>query len=93
MNFVICKQLEYINKLICVCLQLKPYVSYRAPDITQSEFTSKDLFDFIYSPKIIEDFHAKKLDPNGNPIEPSPEEELSPETTWNNARKTGTDIF
>ena len=36
---------------------LKPYVSYRAPDVVQSEFTSKNLFDVVYASKIMKDFN------------------------------------
>ncbi|KAG1683353.1 39S ribosomal protein L41, mitochondrial [Nymphon striatum] len=72
---------------------LKPYVSYRVPDITQSKFTSKDLFNATYSKKIIEDFKSGKLDESGNPLEPSLEEALQPKEAWENARKTGSDMF
>lgn len=41
--------------------QLKPYVSYRVPDITQSEFTARDLFNATYAKPIIEDFKDGKL--------------------------------
>ncbi|XP_017493739.1 PREDICTED: 39S ribosomal protein L41, mitochondrial [Rhagoletis zephyria] len=41
--------------------KLKPYVSYKAPEVVQSEFTSLDLFNAVYSKKIIEDFKEGKL--------------------------------
>ncbi|KAK6645373.1 hypothetical protein RUM43_001649 [Polyplax serrata] len=72
---------------------LKPYVSYRAPDIIQSEFTAKDLFDAVYSDKIINDFKKGELDENGNPKEPNMYEKMTPEEAKLLARKTGTDIF
>lgn len=73
--------------------KLKPYVSYKAPDVVQSEFTSLDLFNAVYSQKIIEDFKAAKLQEDGNPLEPSPNEQLSAEEALQRARKTGSDIF
>lgn len=74
-------------------LQLKPYVSYRVPDVVQSEFTSKDLFNAIYSKKIVEDFNSGKLKSNGEAVEPSDAEKLTPELAWTKARQTGSDIF
>lgn len=74
-------------------LQLKPYVSYRTPDVVQSEFTPRDLFDAVYSEKIVKDFKDGKLSETGEPLEPSREELLTPEEAYNQARKTGTDIF
>lgn len=74
-------------------LQLKPYVSYRVPEVVQSEFTPKDLFDAVYSDKIVNDFKNGKLGENGEPLEPSPKEQLTPEEAYVQARKTGTDIF
>lgn len=72
---------------------LKPYVSYKAPDVIQSAFTSEDLFNAIYSKKIIEDFKNGKLKEDGSAEEPSENELLDSETAWINARKTGSDIF
>lgn len=74
-------------------LQLKPYVSYRVKDVVQSEFTPEDLFLSVYSSKITEDLKNGKLDENGNPSEPSPEELLSPDEAWTRARQTGSDLF
>ncbi|CAD7089505.1 unnamed protein product [Hermetia illucens] len=73
--------------------KLKPYVSYKTPDIVQSEFTSLDLFNSVYAKKIVEDFNQGKLDSQGMPLEPSKEEKLTPEEAVQNARKTGSDIF
>ncbi|KAB7505142.1 39S ribosomal protein L41, mitochondrial [Armadillidium nasatum] len=72
---------------------LKPYVSYRVPDVTQSEFTPQDLFYAIYSKKIAEDYKKGLLDEDGNPKEPSEEEELTEEEARLLALKTGSDIF
>jgi len=73
--------------------KLKPYVSYKAPDVVQSEFTSLDLFNAVYSQKIIEDFKAGKLQKDGSAKEPSVNEQLTPEEALQRARKTGSDIF
>jgi large subunit ribosomal protein L41 len=59
----------------------------------QSEFTPRDLFDAVYSEKIVKDFKDGKLSETGEPLEPSPEEQLTSEEAYNQARKTGTDIF
>ncbi|VVC29356.1 Hypothetical protein CINCED_3A008258 [Cinara cedri] len=72
---------------------LKPYVSYRVPEITQSEFTSKDLFNAVYRQKIMHDFKNKKLKENGESTEPSEEELLTPEQAKIKARQTGSDLF
>lgn len=73
--------------------QLKAYVSYKAPQVIQSEFTSMDLFNAVYSDKIMKDFHERKLSENGEPLEPSENEKLTPDVAWCQARKTGSDIF
>ncbi|KAG8212793.1 hypothetical protein J437_LFUL019763 [Ladona fulva] len=86
---------EMIPELIVPNLEdfeLKPYVSYRTPDVYQSEFTAKDLFDACYSAKIIESVKAGKLDENSDPTS-FPEESPTPEEAWREARKTGSDIF
>ncbi|UYV81631.1 MRPL41 [Cordylochernes scorpioides] len=74
-------------------LELKPYVSYRTAEVIQSEFTSQDLFNAVYRPKIISDFNAGMLDEAGNPLEPSPKESLTAEQAEIQARQTGSDIF
>merc|ERR1719341_1046042 len=72
---------------------LKPYVSYRVPDVIQSEFTPQDLFYAVYSNKIAEDFKNNKLNSDGNSLEPSPDELMTPEEAKGRARSTGSDIF
>lgn len=87
---------EMIPELIVPDLtgfKLKPYVSYRAPDVVQSEFSAQDLFNAIYSKKIVEDFNTGKLESNGEAVEPSEAEKLTPEVAWIKARQTGSDIF
>lgn len=81
------------NKQFDFGFQLKPYVSYRAPEVTQSEFTAKDLFNAVYRQKIVNDFKNKKLNDNGDPTEPSEEELLTPEQAKIKARQTGSDMF
>lgn len=73
--------------------KLKPYVSYKAPEVVQSEFTSLDLFNAVYSQKIIEDFKAGKLQADGSSTEPSSNEQLTSQEALIRARKTGSDIF
>lgn len=83
-----------LNKhFISKFFQLKPYVSYRAVDIIQSEFTAQDLFDEMYSRKIKKDFKEGKLKDDGNPLEPSSEELITAEEARLRARKTGSDMF
>ncbi|XP_076322351.1 large ribosomal subunit protein mL41-like [Tachypleus tridentatus] len=87
---------EMIPELIVPDLtncELKPYISYQAPDVTQGEFTAKDLFNVIYSKKIIDDYKAGKLDDAGNPLSPSEEEKMTAEEAKMKARMTGSDIF
>ncbi|XP_068907749.1 large ribosomal subunit protein mL41 [Tenebrio molitor] len=73
--------------------ELKPYVSYRTPDVIQSEFTAEDLFNVVYAPKIAKDFKEGKLREDGTPLEPSPEEKLTHEEAENKADQTGADLF
>lgn len=73
--------------------KLKPYVSYRAPDVVQSEFTSQDLFNAVYAEKILNDFKEGKLNEDGTPKEPSEQEKLSADEAWRKARKTGSDFL
>ncbi|KAF2905820.1 hypothetical protein ILUMI_00356 [Ignelater luminosus] len=73
--------------------KLKPYVSYRAPDVVQSEFTAEDLFNVVYAPKIMKDLKEGKLNEDGSSKEPSNEEKLTPEKALIRARQTGSDIF
>jgi len=74
-------------------LQLKPYVSYWTPDVVQSEFTSRDLCDAVYSEKIVKNFRDGTLSEMEGPLEPSQEELFTPEEAYNQAKKTGTEIF
>ncbi|XP_045476436.1 39S ribosomal protein L41, mitochondrial [Harmonia axyridis] len=73
--------------------KLKPYVSYKAPDIKQDEFTAEDLFNSVYAKKIVEDFNNGNLNEDGSPKEPSDEERMTPEMAELKARQTGTDLF
>ncbi|KAH8252996.1 hypothetical protein KR032_003057 [Drosophila birchii] len=73
--------------------KLKPYVSYKAPEVIQSEFTSLDLFNAVYSQKIIEDFKAGTLQADGSAKEPSANEQLNSAEALQRARKTGSDLF
>lgn len=73
--------------------ELKPYVSYKAADVIQSEFTPQQLFDAVYSKKIVLDYNQGKLDEEGQPKEPSEEEKLQPGEAVAQAKKTGSDIF
>lgn len=73
--------------------QLKPYVSYKTPEVVQSEFTSQDLFNAVYSQKIVADFKAGKLSDDGAPLESSAEERQTVDEAWAKARRTGSDIF
>lgn len=68
-------------------------MSYRTPDVVQSEFTSQDLFNVLYAQKIVKDFNEGKLDDSGNPLEPSDNEKLTAEEAKLKARQTGCDIF
>ncbi|KAI0222235.1 hypothetical protein LSAT2_026520 [Lamellibrachia satsuma] len=44
--------------------KLKPYVSYKVTDVTQTEFTAKDLFDAIYGQELVKKCHDGKVDPD-----------------------------
>lgn len=72
---------------------LKPYVSYKVEDITEPEFTAQDLFDVVYSEKITKDFENGQLDENGEPLNPSEHEKLTPQQAKDQAGKTGSDLF
>lgn len=87
---------EMVPQLIVPNLEgfeLKAYVSYRSPDVTQTEFTAEDLFYEVYAPKMVDDWNNKKLDENGQPNEPSKEELMDADDAILAARKTGSDIF
>lgn len=68
-------------------------MSYRVPEITQSEFTAQHLFNAVYRLKIINDYKNNKLKENGESMEPSKEELLTPEEAKIKARQTGSDLF
>ncbi|KAM3965842.1 mitochondrial ribosomal protein L41 [Aphomia sociella] len=87
---------EMIPELIVPDLKdcdLKPYVSYKADNVIQSEFTAQQLFDAVYSKKVVTDYKLGKLDEDGNPLEPSEEERLQPDEAVARAKRTGSDIF
>lgn len=73
--------------------ELKAYVSYRTPNVVQSEFTPEDLFNAVYAPKVIDDWNNKQLNEDGTSKKPSKEELLDAKTAFNLARSTGTDLF
>ena len=72
---------------------LKPYVSYATEETYQDELTSEDLFNYIYGRKILQDFKENKLDGEGNSLEPSELEKLTPEKAESLALKPGSDVF
>lgn len=87
---------EKIPELIVPDLKdfpLKAYVSYRTSEFQQSEFTAEDLFDAVYSNKIVDDYNKKQLNEDGSPKIPSQDELLEAEEAYIRARKTGSDIF
>jgi len=73
--------------------KLKPYVTYRSTDVVQSKFTAHDLFAVVYANKIKKDFEENKLLPDGQPMEPSKFEKITPQEAKDEAGKTGCDIF
>lgn len=72
---------------------MKPYVSYRTPDVVQSEFTAEDLFHIVYAPKIALEFSEGSLNEDGSSKDPSPEERMTKEEALLKAKQTGSDIF
>ncbi|OXU21699.1 hypothetical protein TSAR_014077 [Trichomalopsis sarcophagae] len=87
---------EMIPELIVPNLEgfkLKPYVTYKVTEVKNEKFTAEDLFYAVYSKKIREDYNKGKLGPNGEPLEPSPEELLTPKEARELASKPGNDIF
>lgn len=72
---------------------LKPYVSYRTKQFTQTRFTPEDLFYAVYSEKIIDDWNKKQLNEDGTPKNPSTEEQWNAEEAYLRARQAGSDIF
>ncbi|XP_076661877.1 mitochondrial ribosomal protein L41 [Halictus rubicundus] len=87
---------EMIPEIIVPSLKdfdLKPYVSYKVKEVENREFTAKDLFDLVYAKKIKADFAENQLDSNGEPLNPSEYEKLTPYEAKLRAEQTGTDIF
>lgn len=87
---------EMIPELIVPDLEgckLKPYVSYKCPDVVQSEFTSQDLFNAVYGEKIVEDFKHGELNADGSPKKPTEEELLTKEEALRRVRMIGADVF
>ena len=66
--------------------ELKPYVSYRCPDITQTEFTARDLFNATIADTIIEKFK------NNETIDVDVDEK-EVERARIRAKQTGADLF
>ncbi|XP_065571645.1 large ribosomal subunit protein mL41-like [Artemia franciscana] len=71
--------------------ELKPYVSYRAPEVVTNEFKAEDLFNAVYYEKIVKDFKEGKLSENGESLESN--EKLTAVQAEIRARQTGSDIF
>lgn len=87
---------EMIPQLIVPDLtdcKFKPYVTFKTPEVVQSEFTSQDLYNAVYAQKVIEDFKNDKLNEDGSSKEPSEDEQLQPEEAFIMSRKTGSDLF
>lgn len=86
---------EMIPEIIVPSLKdfhLKPYVSYKS-EVKQREYTAKDLFNLVYAKKIKQDFKNGQLNSNGESLNPSEYEKLTPEEAKLRAEKTGTDLF
>lgn len=66
--------------------ELKPYVSYRTEDVESKPFTAKDLFDYVYADKIIEDFEENNIKEYNVSSEQIDEARLK-------AMQTGSDLF
>ncbi|XP_037092216.1 39S ribosomal protein L41, mitochondrial-like [Pollicipes pollicipes] len=73
--------------------KLRPYVSYRCPEVIQAEFTARDLFNAVYSGKITDDFERGTLDAAGQPLQPSADEALTPHEARQRARAVNSDIW
>ncbi|KAH7641289.1 39s ribosomal protein l41 [Dermatophagoides farinae] len=69
--------------------QLKPYVSYRATEIHQSEFTAEDLFNTTYGTEIIRKYQDKQSIPESWTVY----DERHVIDAKNKALKTGSDLF
>jgi len=64
--------------------KLKPYVSHRTQDITQSELTAKHLFNLVYADDIVKQFKDGKKEINMT---------CNPEVARLKAKQTGSDLF
>ena len=49
-------------------LQLKPYVSYKAKEITQGPLTPKDIFNSVYAETVEDEFRRGKIKMEGDNI-------------------------
>lgn len=85
--------LRFLTIISTFLFQLKPYVSYRTEDFDQPEYTAQDLFIAVYRDKIAKDFKEGKLNEDGSPKEPSPEEAMTAEEAKIKNRQTGSDIY
>ena len=54
----------------------------KAPFLFQEELQSKDLFHAVYGKKILRDFKEGKLGEDGNPAEPSENENQTRDEAW-----------
>jgi hypothetical protein len=79
--------------IFCLFFQLKPYVSYRAEDVVVPPLTPEDLFAQVYGSKITADYEKGKLGPDGQPLEPSLEEQLAPEEAKARVMRISSDII
>lgn len=66
--------------------ELKPYVSYRAEDISTPPHTAKELFDRVYASQVERDFKEKNIENYDVPQEQIDEARLK-------AMQTGSDLF
>ena len=72
--------------------QLKPYVSYRAPDISQPPMTPEELFGQVYTDKIARDFEEGRLGQDGELTGPRLEEQTTVEHARQQALAVSSDI-
>lgn len=73
--------------------KLKPYVSYKAPDVQTAPMTAEELFGRVYTEKIRQDFSQGKLGANNEPLEPSPEERMTAEEARVKVKSINSDII
>ena len=59
----------------------------------QEPFTSQDLFNIVYGKKILSDYKEGKLDGQGQPLEPSPEESMTADEAEIKARQVSLQRF